>query len=558
MTQQTQQSRFRKFIAVLTNNFITTSVLSLLFGIWFTIGLCNANVNLDDFRIDAMTGRNWVVLLLFTLFFYMLIQGLHYLLDSTHRRRTVQALTQKQYIFLFAAMLLVLVRYYAFLFVYNGPGSVPTDTYQQLQQYVGERVRRNDNPYLLTLLYGWLHDIGRRIGGANGGIYLNLSIQVLVMAWAYVRSAFFVYEKTGSVKLMLVTWAFYLIMPVFGGQAQIWLKDSIHSGIFTLFFIEYVRMFSDDIRPKTLIRFCVLTLLACMTRKATVYIIIVCLLLLTVRHLRSMRKSGEQKHPVYWAAVAGTLVLFILYENILLPVCGVAPAQKKENYVIPFRITTLMVRDHSNELSADDMKVIDRVMDHSKLAEAYNPDNIDAVKALGADASDRQLSDLLKLDIRLSLRYPLTALQAVIDGTWRYYYPVLSDRSWIRVYITEEDTFGWYMENQSAKSRLYNWFCVFWEKTPVLTMFTDPGLYIWLLFFAFFRALRCRHIRAVAVITPLAVFALGLLATPINGDLRYAFPVIAALPLTVAAFGNETITISGSTKEQHLFDESLM
>lgn len=546
--QESQRSRFHKFISFLTSNFINTFVLAFLFGFCFSIGLCNANENLPDFRLDRMSGRNWAVLLLFTLFFYLVIQCVHFFLDSIQGKGTVRSLTKKQYWGLFAAMLLILLRYYAFLFVYNGPGSVATDTYNQLLQYAGKRTRRNDNPFLLTLLYGWLHTVGRRIGGVNGGIYLNLLVQVFVMAWAYVRSAFFVYEKTGSVKLLLATWALYLILPVFGGQAQIWLKDSIHSGIFVLFFIEYIRMFSADIRPKTLTRFCILTLLTCMTRKATVLIVAVCVLILGIRHFPRTRKTEERKHPVYWVAVAGTLLLFILYENVLLPVFGVAPAAKKENYVVPLRVTSLVVRDHRAELSVDETKVISEFLDLSKLPDAYNPDNMDKVKAMLNDASEPYLNDLLKLDLRLFFRFPLTALQAVIEGSWRYYHPVLTDKSWIRIYITEEDTYGWYTENPTAKSRLYDWYTVFWEKTPVLTMFTDPGLYLWLVFFAFFRALRVRCKRAAVLIAPLVIFTLGLIVTPTNGDLRYAFPVICALPLTVAAFGRQSITFHSDKK----------
>ncbi|MCQ2458093.1 MAG: DUF6020 family protein [Clostridia bacterium] len=546
--QESQRSRFHKFISFLTSNFINTFVLAFLFGFCFSVGLCNTNENLPDFRIDRMSGRSWTVLLLLTLFFCLVIQGVYFFLDSVRGRRSVRCLTKKQYWILFTAMLFILLLYYAFLFLYNGPGSVATDTYLQLLQYTGKRTRKNDNPYLLTLLYGWLHTVGCRFGGVNGGIYLNLFVQVLVMAWAYVRSAFFVYEKTGSVKLLLATWAFYLIPPVFGGQAQIWLKDSIHSGVFVLFFIEYIRMFSADIRLKTLVRFCVLTLLACMTRKATVFVVAVCVLILAVRHFPRRRKPAERKHPAYWIAVAGTLLLFILYENVLLPVCGIAPGEKKENYVIPFRVTSLMVRDHRAELSAEENEIINSVLDLTKLQDAYDPDSIDQVKILASNASGRQLNDLLKLDIRLFFRHPLTALQAVIEGSWRYYYPVLSDKSWIRVYITEDDTFGWHTENPTAKSRLYEWFDVFWEKTPVLTMFTDPGLYIWLIFFAFFRALRVHCKRAAALIAPLVIFALGLIVTPLNGDLRYAFPVICALPLTVAAFGRQSITFHSDKK----------
>lgn len=524
---------------------LSSIILAFLFSFWFTLGLSNINSKLTPLHLGHLNSVTWLILLSLTLIFFLIIMLLNEGFDALRSRIKSRLLSKKQARVLFAILFVILLRYYIFLFVYNGPGSVATDTYNSIRQYIGLIPFRNDNPFLTTILYGFLHSIGQKIiGGRNGGVYMNLLFQTIVMSWAYVRAAFFMYEKTGSLKLLLITWACYLILPVFGCQAQIWLKDSLNSGIFTLFFIEYVRMFDHEVKPKTVVRFCFLILLASMTRKATVYIMIVCLLALGVWHFFEIRKKLEKPHPAYWAIIICTLVAFFLYDNVLLTACGVKPGASRENYVIPFRQTVLVVKEHEEELSAEELAIIDKVMDHKQFDEYYSPENIDAIKRLASQASDQDLSELLKLNIRLFFRYPLTSLQAIVECSWRYFYPLTDDQSWSRLYVTEEDTYGWFTENPTAKSRLYEYFAVFWEKTPVLTMFTDPGLYMWLLFFILARSVRCRNKTAFAVIIPLIVFALGLTATPINGDLRYAFPVICALPPAIAAFHNQNLPIS--------------
>lgn len=249
---------------------VSAIILALFFGFWFTFGLSNISDKLPAFRLGQMNANVLLILLLLVVILFLGIMFLNDGLDLLHRKIRVRLISRKQARVLFAILFILLARYYVFLFVYNGPGSVASDTLDQIKQYIGQLSLRNDNPFLLTLLYGFLHTVGQKIIGVpNGGIYLNLLVQTVLMAWAYTRAAFFVYERTGSLKLLLITWACYLILPVFGGQAQIWLKDSFHSGVFTLFFIEYIRMFSHELKPKTVLRFCVLTLIACMTRKAT-------------------------------------------------------------------------------------------------------------------------------------------------------------------------------------------------------------------------------------------------------------------------------------------------
>lgn len=237
-------------------------------------------------------------------------------------------------------------------------------------------------------------------------------------------------------------------------------------------------------------------------------------------------------------------MIFFLYDNVLLTACGVAPGATRENYVIPFRQTVLVVKEHEKELSAEELAIIDKAMDHKKFDEYYSTENIDKIKGLASEASDQDLAELLRLDLKLFLRYPATSLQAIIECSWRYFYPLIDDQSWVRLYMTDEDSFGWYIENPTAKSRLFDYYAIFWEQTPVLTMFTDPGLYIWILFFFLARAIRSRNGTNVSVMIPLVVFALGLMATPINGDLRYAFPIICALPPAMAVFSDRKLPIA--------------
>ena len=58
-----------------------------------------------------------------------------------------------------------------------------------------------------------------------------------------------------------------------------------------------------------------------------------------------------------------------------------------------------------------------------------------------------------------------------------------------------------------------------------------PGLYTWMLFFTLARCRKNRDGAAFLILLPLVLLCAGLLLTPLNGETRYAYPIIASVPL---------------------------
>ena len=426
----------------------------------------------------------------------------------------------RRYLFL-SGILFLLVMWIPYLIAFF-PGSLCYDARAQLMQIWGMSPFSNHNPIFDTVVYGALYNAGSLLFRTdNAGVFAIILFQWLLLGSVLGYCAQTAYDITRRPVVRYVLLFFFAVNPIFGSAVQVVLKDTFHLAVFVLYYCMLLRMVFLPEEKGQLPKIAVLCLLALLTRKASLpYVVLAGAL--TAWHLR--RTTGK-KLLVITVAVS---VLFFACENLMLPLLNVEEAPSRELYSLFIQNIAYITRSHYQELTAFELESIDALIGLDNILTKYDPDLADPLKNIFTGSG----GELLKLNVKLACRYPLDALKGLLTVCWKYYFPFSSGRAYIYPYMAEVDHLGkniYYTFPMLQK--LATLYVHAWANVPVLSLLIGPGLYSWMLLFTAMRTIRNRQWSVLPLIIPLIILTAGLLLTPVNGENRYAYPVITMAPM---------------------------
>ncbi len=131
----------------------------------------------------------------------------------------------------------------------------------------------------------------------------------------------------------------------------------------------------------------------------------------------------------YWKQTAiSTLtplfIFIVLISNVLYPALKIAPGSKREMYSVPFQQTARLVKEHGDEIPQEDRDIINKVLAYDKIAERYNPELSDKVKATYKKYSTSEdMSQYLNVWAKWLFIYPDVYIQATMNNCYGYFYP---------------------------------------------------------------------------------------------------------------------------------------
>lgn len=508
---------------------ITPLILSSLFSIFVLVGFSLERYGQILRPGDAAAA----VFLLFSLtaFFYFALTHFLSLLDKS-KRGTELSWFRTFFLLLLTQYLLYILSFY--------PGSLAHDTHSQLRQFLRMQAVSNANPFAVTLFYGFFFQLGTFLSDPNFGVFLGCLAQAVLMAYAFSKVCCFVKNTTGSKAAGVIAFAFFFLVPIWGGAAQTLLKDSLHVSLFTLFFLQFIKMFAPEYSRKDVFCFLFWMLAAAISRKATFYIVLLCCLVLAIYHRKNLRR-------LFCILSAAFALVFFLYEGVFLPGIGIDKAPPQENYALPFQQVALVCVEHGDSLSEEDIAIIDSVLDYQKIREVYDPAIADPVKLLYHN--DGSLRDFDRLYLRLMFRYPGTYLKSIVQSSWKYFSPLSEGYEYFRSYISP-NSLGIYRLDEASAEAVLKWASM-WTQMPLLSLFIGPGLYTWLTVGAFAFAIAKKNKKCILTVLPMVIFTLGMLVTPVNGENRYAYPIMAAAPVLLACVWNAAVCTRCKEKTIH-------
>ena len=497
-------------------------VVSGFFSLFFLVGTCQ-NISGSEYFFVPFFGVPGALVQYAAVFFFFYVSVI--LLDEKAEKLSAPAGkigdSRSGKSMLLSGILFLLMMWIPWLIAFF-PGSLCYDARAQLMQIWGMAPLSNHNPIFDTVIYGIFYNIGAFLGRTDtAGVFAVILFQWLLLGFALGCCAQTAYDLTGRPLVRNALLLFFAVNPIFGSALLVILKDTVHLSVFVLYYCMLLRMALLPEEKGQLLKTGLLCLLALLTRKASLPYVV----LAGVMTAWYLRRTAGKKLFLLILAVSG---FFLACENLLLPLLRVEAAPSRELYSLFIQNVAYITRNHAQQLTAQELEAIDRLIGLENILTSYDPDLADPLKNIFTGPG----SELVKLNLQLACKYPLDAVRGLLTGCWKYYYPFTSGRAYIYAYMAEVDHLGKNIFYAFPMlQNLATWYVHGWANAPVLSLLIGPGLYTWMLLFTAMRVVRKKQWSVLVLMIPLVLLTAGLLLTPVNGENRYAYPVITLAPV---------------------------
>lgn len=433
------------------------------------------------------------------------------------------------------AVLIVLALPYYIGFL---PGTIHADAVTQLYQHFGYIKMSGNHPVLVTKVIGICVEIGKKFFQSDNiglAIYTTGQLTCQLLIFAYGIWVFCKLEVP-----MFFRWAalfIYGVFPLFPMYGMTISKDTGYYECTLLFVLSLIHLCSGEIKASWWNR--VLLILGavgiCVFRKEGKYLVILVLLAMLLVYRTHIK--------VFVTGMIACIAMVVLIEGVYIPSKGIEPGRVEEMLSIPLQQTARYIREHYDEISDDEKAELQKffVEDIAIIGDVYRPEISDPVKGRAVFTGENGgAKEYLALWLRQGLVHPDTYLQALIHHVYRYflpgkecwegendvvyYYSLVGHDKW----ETEFLNIQFVMENGFLRNLLQQYATIF-EKIPFLALLYSPGFYTYLLFFMVGYLVDAGKFKEMVILLPVVVTFLGCLMSPVNGYLRYMFPIVAII-----------------------------
>lgn len=433
------------------------------------------------------------------------------------------------------------------------PGSIAWDGMTQLNMALGIWDMTNHHPWLSTLFMKTLLNIGMCVSDNMGVFVLVLGNEIIeLVIYAYV--CHIIKKMCGTIPYVVAV-LFYCLHPIFSMFGQLVMKDGLYAAIFALYIAVYINYMWDSqkvrksITGRQLLVLAVIGAVACTLRKNGVYIVFPSYMGLLFVRLSHRRKA--------FIVILGLSIVscFVLVDRILPMRLGIKQGLAREMLSIPFQQTARCFKEHESDITEEEYEAVDRVLDARRLKELYNPELSDPVKdTYRANASREDFVGYVTVWIHMFYKYPVSYVEATLQNSYGYYYPF--ENFWGRqndyIMINDNPMTGdfdpHYLFSYELRNKIGE-YIYSWKNIPILSLFMNTGSYTWLLFAV--AGYTLYHKRFGEMIVYIAPFmnVLVCIASPVNGEIRYALPLMAVMPMIVCWCFAEHFVVYGAGME---------
>lgn len=489
----------------------------------------------DDFYELTGAGKLAVLLCVASGYFFLFFVLLKWL----YSKMTETALTnvepyRKAPRIVFIGTAIVILLCWLPFYLKNFPAVIISDSMDQLGQAVSG-VYSNHHPVAQTWILQFFVNIGLQMTGQmKTGIAAFCIVQMIVLAMIYSYVITECYAHRVKIWICISLFLFYAIMPYNVMYAiNIW-KDSLFSGALLLFIVLLWKLLGkkNQIPSIIIIEEILLILSGCVVtlfRNNGFYAFLVVVPFVCVL---CWKKS---KHTVIAMAVVLGMTVFI--RGPVFTHFHVASPDLIESLSIPAQQIARVITN-GGELNEEEQRLLEQVVDVSKISHAYDESVSDPVKNLVREKGNQEYlethkSEYLKLWISLGMRYPMHYIRAFLHQTEGYWYPDV--QRWVYTEGVCENSGGIVTEPKLPKAiadmlgRGFLWQS--YTKIPIYGLFWSIGAAVWLTFIAAGLCFVMNRKKELLLFLPMiALWGTLLLATPVNGEFRYLYSIFICLP----------------------------
>lgn len=417
------------------------------------------------------------------------------------------------------------------------PGSIPADGFRQLDVFLGAMPLDNHHPWVLTMIMGGLLTLGKTIWCYNFGVFLIVIVFTSVEIWCYSAVVRYLYRWKAPKWILFGTVLLFAFVPIFGSYAQAVIKDGLYTAVITLYFAVYIDICHSFSKRKAVYLF-LLGISVCLTRNNGIHLVLPSLILLFFFLVKGARKYAFIVAVCVFACYLGV-------EKGAAPALGVAPGSRCEMLSVPFQQTARYLREYPDDVTASEKKAINRILDYDVLAEKYNPELSDPVKItfrFRDDDNDPKLdgymNDYFKAWFAMFRRHPGVYIQATLNNIYSYNDPFHMGRG-------QQGVYRFYIDKLYQKKagidvsyvgpkkiqyifRLYD---ELWMRAPGLGLILSAGTYTWLTLLLMGYLLVKKQWKKLLIFAIPVLNILICLVSPVNGMIRYMWPVMTIMPM---------------------------
>lgn len=445
--------------------------------------------------------------------------------------------------------LIIIVLFWLPYIIFYYPGASTGDTFDSLSQYfhrgeswsiktvnlINENVYINKHhPPLFTVVLGLIFEIGKKLGSYEIGalIYTILQVCLLLIIFLYMLN----YMKKNNVPLWIriLSILFIATTPTVAAYAITAIKDtpsSIFTLLYVIFLLQIVRNYNAVFQNKMkLIYLLVTMLLVMMLRNNGIVTILLSFPLLFIIY--------KEKWGKILIVLLVPVILFGLYDKVLLPSLDITNGSVKEMLTIPFMQVARVVTHNKDKIPEEDQKIIEKVLSYDSMKSVYIPNLADSIKdTYKKDCTNEDLKDFFKLWFKYLKKYPTEYIESIMNSTYGYFFPEVGEEyatlavdsrlgkdTYINIHSKDEYKDARYV-SQKINQVL--------AKLPITSLFNHVAFYDWLLIFATIYVFVKKNYKYLIPLMPLHSVLLVCLASPINGSFRYIMPIVFSAPIII-------------------------
>ena len=539
-----------------------THLIAAMFSVFMLIGMSfSVQGNWSFFT----AGRNQILIALLTwagfFFLFDIVISLLYAYGEKHpflHSRNIKKFPEfmeKHY--LLVAFLLILAGWLPYILIF-WPGSVPYDGFRQLNMFAGNQRFTNKHPWELSLIMGALMTIGNVISD-NWGIFMVVGVLALIYAVCYATVCYKLKSWGAPRWFNICCIAFFSLVPVFGAYSQTIIKDGIFSALFSLFMAIYVECCIPTLREKSgqslRQQLTVLFLTGfgmCITRNNGLYMVLPAFILLFFF-------LGKKRRLYAVGMVILVTVGYMGLQKEVAPRLYIGNFPSRVFFSIPMQQTARYLKEYPDDVTKEEAKAIDGVMEYDEIADLYNPELSDPVKATyrGGHITMAKLKRYFNAWFSMFLRHPGVYIEATLHNSYGYYYPFhnCTAQSSYRFYTVNEPLIeeSDYHQIFSAETRnQLKRYADLWSQIPGLAQICNAGTYTWIVILLLGYLIYRKRWKGILVLAAPALNVAICIASPVNGLLRYAFPLMACMPAVIfwgLAYAEKAIDDKGTDEK---------
>lgn len=423
------------------------------------------------------------------------------------------------------------------LWLTNYPAVMTPDSLSQYRQAVGISNYSDHHPWFHTMIFKLFYDIGYAL---SGEIYTSIAVYTVVQMLLVALSVGYIwcalYELGLKKKYCIAGVIVFAIYPYNLIYAVTIWKDILFSVAVWMFTITLFRIYcaikeNSKVKNRDLVLFLLAGFFMCMLRHNGFY----AFLGATPFILWFYRRIWKKTVPL----TVIILAVCFLIKGPVMTYADVKPGEFAYKLCVPLQQIARVVYDGC-ELTDDEIAQIEKINDFSYIKENYQKhgaDNMTSWVSYGnQEYLEQHKAEYLGLWLKIGLRYPGKYVQAFVDLTKGYWYPM--DPGQVVFYgITQHET-G--LESQAVFSgpvvvKIHEILTKLYTIFPIYGIMYSMGALFWAFVISMAISFRnTNHGVWIAGIPLLLVMVTLFVAVPLVADLRYAYPLVIAIPSIAA------------------------